>query len=597
MLKDGGSLTGAVTGPTSATIDLYQNNILIRSATANPTYLMDHLSQGSYVAVASSPGYQTQSIGVIIGQGVTVLNFNLNSLTTSISGAVADNSSNPIEGAVLRIYQSNILIAQTSSNSSGNYTFSGIGSGSYTVTAAAAGYGAASQGVTVANPPATITGVNFSLSPDPGSISGLVQDTNGNPLSSAFIEVNYNNTVMFSTLSGVDGTYSITAVAPGSYVVHAHDPGYQFSSIGALILSNQNTTLNFTLAPDPGNLSGVVRDSASNPIPSALVEINYGNIVLFSTVTSSNGSYQFFGITPGVYSIHAHSPSYQSGIKDNVAIFSDQTTTLNFSLLQNPGTVQGNVSLGSSDAVGAAVELNQNNIVVARVLTDINGNYLLNGVAPGSYLMHAHYPGYFVGLASIIVAEGGSVTQNFTLVASSHLSISGSVFDFDTESQLPGAFLELYTQFDSKYVYIDTVVSTSNGTYQFGDLSSGSFIVSARALHYFPESSKVIYPTTTYNFYLKRILPAPRDLIGEVKVDKFLTQADRVHVLKWKPSILGYVESYNIYRNGSLIGNVSKNSILEYQDHKRNRYYQDVYKVYSVSKKGREVGYSEVSLK
>ena len=66
---------------------------------------------------------------------------------------------------------------------------------------------------------------------------------------------------------------------------------------------------------------------------------------------------------------------------------------------------------------------------------------------------------------------------------------------------------------------------------------------------------------------------------------------------KWKPSIIPYVESYNIYRNGSLIGNVSKNSILEYQDHKRNRYYLDVYKVYSVSKKGREIGYSEVSLK
>jgi hypothetical protein len=57
------------------------------------------------------------------------------------------------------------------------------------------------------------------------------------------------------------------------------------------------------------------------------------------------------------------------------------------------------------------------------------------------------------------------------------------------------------------------------------------------------------------------------------------------------------VESYNIYRNGSFIGNVSKNTILEYQDHKRNRHQSDSYRVYSVSKKGREVGFSEVSLK
>lgn len=598
MLNDSGSLTGAVTGPPSATIDLYQNNILIRSTTANPTYLMDHLSQGSYVAVASSPGYQTQSIGVTIGQGVTVLNFNLIPLTTTLSGTVTNNASTPIEGAIVRIYQSNILISQTNTNSLGGYTFSGIGSGTYTVTAAAAGYGAASQGVIVANPPVTISGVDFQLSPDPGSISGLVQDTNGNPLSSAFIELNYNDTVMFSTLTGIDGTYSITGVTPGSYVVHAHHPGYQFSSIGAQIVSDQNTIVNFTLASDSGILSGVVRDGASNPIPAALVEINYGNVILFSTLTSSNGSYQFLGITPGVYSIHAHSSSYQSGIKDNVVILSDQTTTVNFTLSQNPGTVQGNVSLNPSGvAVGATVELNQNNIVVARALTDINGNYVLNGVAAGSYLMHAHYPGYSVGLALITVAQGGSVNQNFILSASSNLSIGGFVFDFDTENQLPGAFLELYTEFDSKYVYIDTVVSTSNGTYQFGDLSSGSFIVNARAFNYFPESSRVIYPTTSYSFYLKRILAPPRDLTGEVKVDKFLTQADRVHVLKWKPSIIPYVESYNIYRNGSLIGNVSKNSILEYQDHKRNRYYLDVYKVYSVSKKGREIGYSEVSLK
>jgi protocatechuate 3,4-dioxygenase beta subunit len=264
MLNDAGSLTGAVTGPASATIDLYQNNILIRSTTANPTYLIDHLAQGSYVAVASSAGYQTQSIGVIIGQGVTVLNFNLTSLTTSISGLVTDNNNpaNPIEGAVVRIYQSNILISQTNTGSSGDYSFSGIGPGTYTVTAAAAGYGAASQGVIVANPPVTITGVDFKLSPDPGSISGLVQDTKGNPLSSVLIELNYNNTVMFSTLTGMDGTYSITAVAPGSYVVHAHDAGYQFSSIGAQIVSDQNTIVNFTLASDPGALSGVVRDGA-----------------------------------------------------------------------------------------------------------------------------------------------------------------------------------------------------------------------------------------------------------------------------------------------------------------------------------------------
>jgi hypothetical protein len=253
--------------------------------------------------------------------------------------------------------------------------------------------------------------------------------------------------------------------------------------------------------------------------------------------------------------------------------------------------------VGSGHAVGASVELNQDNIVVARGLTDINGNYVLNGVAPGSYVMHAHYPGYSVGLALITVAEGGSVTQNFTLLVSTNLSISGAVYDFDSEDQLPGAFLVLYGEFESKYVYIDTIVSASNGTYQFLDLSSGSFIVNARAFNYFPESSRVIYPTTSYSFYLKQILPAPRDLMGEVKVDKFLTQADRVHVLKWKPSIIPYVYSYNIYRNGTLIGSVSKNSILEYQDHQRNRYYQDVYKVYSVSKKGREVGYSEVSLK
>jgi hypothetical protein len=272
---------------------------------------------------------------------------------------------------------------------------------------------------------------------------------------------------------------------------------------------------------------------------------------------------------------------------------------VNFTLKEDPGSISGTVK----DEVGnplpsTVIELNYNNIVVYSTLTASDGKYKILGVAPGDYIVHAHSTGYFLGLAEISIRSEEELTQDFTLTQlSDNLSFNGLVYDFDTDDLIQGAYLLLYIEYQSKIVYIDTIVSSSNGAYQFAGLSAGNYILNARLLDYFPETSKVINPSATYNFVLKRILPSPRDLIGEVKVDKFLTQADRVHVLKWKPSLIPYVESYNIYRNGSFIGNVSKNTILEYQDHKRNRHQSDSYRVYSVSKKGREVGFSEVSLK
>jgi hypothetical protein len=78
--------------------------------------------------------------------------------------------------------------------------------------------------------------------------------------------------------------------------------------------------------------------------------------------------------------------------------------------------------------------------------------------------------------------------------------------------------------------------------------------------------------------------PAPiPDINGEVCIDQFATQFDRVHIITWEPSTSASVVSYNILRNGELIGNVLATEPLIFRDHNRNRSVPDTYSVIAIS--------------
>ena len=77
-----------------------------------------------------------------------------------------------------------------------------------------------------------------------GSLSGIASVA-GEPLADAYISVEGTD---FSTVSTIDGTYSLPYIPMGSYTVSASKPGYYDDSHSVTIVGGENTTQDFTLA-------------------------------------------------------------------------------------------------------------------------------------------------------------------------------------------------------------------------------------------------------------------------------------------------------------------------------------------------------------
>jgi hypothetical protein len=117
----------------------------------------------------------------------------------------------------------------TITDANGNYAFTGLANGSYTVTPSKAGFtfNPASIPQTVSG--ADITGINFIATPAPVatySISGQVT-SNGSGLSGATVQLSGASSA--TAITGASGNYAFTGLANGSYTVTPSKAGFAFN--------------------------------------------------------------------------------------------------------------------------------------------------------------------------------------------------------------------------------------------------------------------------------------------------------------------------------------------------------------------------------
>ena len=173
------------------------------------------------------------------------------------------------------------------------------------------------------------------------------------------------NIMVAQTLTDVNGFYSLPNLAEGSYVLTASAPQYQTATAGVIVVSGQVTTVNFTLASDPGSIGGIISDATTSlGIAGANVTVFNGPTSVGSVITDSNGAYLISGLTPGNYTVFASMNLYQSSFI-NVTVASNVQTTANLALQANPGTISGIIT-------------DQNGAFLAGAIVNVSGQWSLN---------------------------------------------------------------------------------------------------------------------------------------------------------------------------------------------------------------------------
>ena len=354
----GNGVTGDDTGLGGVTINLYKNGgstpVASTVTAANGSYSFTNLGPGTYSVQEVVPSGWTQtagnsgySIGATSGSNSSGNNF-ANFQNISISGTkyndITGNSfsadDTPLGGVTINLYKNggSTPVATTVTAANGTYSFTNLGPGTYSVQEQVPAGSVQTGGIggyTInATSGTNATGKNFDDYFSTSTISGTkYNDITGNSFSAddtglGGVTINlYKNggsTPVATTVTAANGSFSFTNLGPGTYSVQEVVPSgsTQTGGIGGytfVLTSGQNSTGNnfdnFTNICISGTKytditgNGITADDTGLGGVTINLYKNGGTTPVATTVTASNGSYQFANLGPGTYTVQEVVPA------------------------------------------------------------------------------------------------------------------------------------------------------------------------------------------------------------------------------------------------------------------------------------------------
>ena len=477
---------------------------------------------GRPVSSSSAP----QTVTVTSGATATA-NFVVTTIPPSFAGIISDSTGKALPGAAVAVYVANAdgskgaLVGSVPSAADGTYstaTFVIPPGGTYIVEASLAGYTSArlvktpAAGATPAVTTFTVyngdalTAQNIALtSVLPGSISGIVSDTAGNPIAGVAVTfVSADKTQTYTATTDTNGAYTKLAVKSATYVGTATSkPGYTDAAPQTFTVSpGINSVVNFTLAPILPTVTGQVTDGTTG---TAL-----GNVKVTFTPTAggtpvvvtsnAGGTYASGPLPAGAYSVTASAPSGYFDSTQAITLALGDTRTLNFPLAQK-GTLIGyvtdattgqpvlGVSLAIKDAVtGIGIATLPTPLTTVGATTGPDGspiNYLA-GLPPGTYTVTATKGNYAILVSAPVTVGNGPFVRLDLKLISTIGTLGGLVTDSSSTNPIAGAAVTVQDSSGTVVATFSTVgaISTppspggdSNPLNYSGQLSNGTYTV------------------------------------------------------------------------------------------------------------------------
>ncbi len=192
--------------------------------------------------------------------------------------------------------------ASAATDADGNYSFTAVPNGNYTLTPSRSGYVFSPANIAVTISGADASGNNFTETASIGPASGLSGSVMGAVAQNVLITLSGANTG--SATTNANGSFSFSGLAPGSYTVSPSLVGYVFSPASNVVttISGGNVGVSsFTAIIYPAattRLFGTVSGAVLQNVVITLSGANTG-----SAVTDAGGNFAFSGLAAGSYTL------------------------------------------------------------------------------------------------------------------------------------------------------------------------------------------------------------------------------------------------------------------------------------------------------
>jgi hypothetical protein len=383
----------------------------------------------------------------------------------------------------------NGIFASGSPGPTGDYTIVGLPAGLYRVQVHAFGFPTewfddrpSYETADLVSVPlsGTAAGVDFTLSAAAGGIGGTVRDQSGNPVPFAQVVIDLvNGDFVMGVSAGPTGMYDTgLTLAPGPYIVRA---GPQFGTGGfgtvffvagpapevvdfrsgspVTVVTGATTGGVDLVLPPGGGISGRVTNAAGQPVAGAQVSVfDFASGTFITSVTTdASGNFDTgLVLAPGAYRVEVRAGGFVFGSIGFIGVVGGQTSPGTDVQLQPAGSISGRVTQadGVTPIAGAEVQTSPAGPgTFATAFTDANGDYTVDGLAPGTYQVQALAANFATRLfdgaldratATLVPVTAGATTPgvNFALPAGAG-SISGRVTRADGVTPIPFALIQV----------------------------------------------------------------------------------------------------------------------------------------------------------
>jgi len=240
--------------------------------------------------------------------------------------------SGKVTGAVVSGVSINLTgttITSTTTDSSGNYSFTGRSDGNYTLTPSMTGYTFSPSSTALTVSGANVTTINFTATANTVtySMSGTIHigSNSGAVLSGATVSIAGLTATTSST-----GTFSITGIPSGTYAFSVSKSGYDTYTNSAYYVGSNQTGLSFYLTQPTitYSMSGTIHVGSNS---GAVLTGATVSIAGLTATTGSAGTFTITGISAGTYAFSVSKAGYDTYTNSAYYVGSDQTG-LNFYL-------------------------------------------------------------------------------------------------------------------------------------------------------------------------------------------------------------------------------------------------------------------------
>ncbi len=364
------SIAGTISGNggAGATVTLSGAAAATTTADATGKYSFNGLANGTYTITPGNTGYTFSPLSrsvTINGAHALGIDFSIPTTTYSISGMVTGAT-----GASVNL--TGTATATTTVDASGNYSYTGLASGSYTVSPSAAGYLLSPTNQIVTITAANIAGVNFTATAQTYTISGTISGTGGPGAT-----ITLTGAATTTATADASGIYSFSGLINGSYTVTPTKSGYSFTPASQTVtVSNASIAANFTSTAFTYLLSGTISGPGG---PGATVKLT--GAAAATVTANASGVYSFPAVTNGSYTVKPTKTGYIFTPTSRSVTVSGANVTANFSSVLKTYSISGTIS--GPGGPGASVALT--GAATTTITANSSGVFNFSGLANGSY--------------------------------------------------------------------------------------------------------------------------------------------------------------------------------------------------------------------